>query len=236
MKNLNSLRVKFTAPYACFTRPEFKVERISYDVPTPSAMRGACEAIFWKPEMRYKIREIHVLKPIKYFSIWRNEVNSRQVFATAQGWAKKGEGSYFADDDRAQRHTLCLQDVAYVVDLDIEVLPHAAADVAKYRDQFQRRIERGQCHHQPYLGTREFSAFFEKPNPDHSADCADPSLNRELGLMLYDVEFQEQPKGPVSYRKRDQSGDRIVTAQAHPRFFRASLKQGVLTIPEQPLS
>ncbi|NJL02618.1 MAG: type I-C CRISPR-associated protein Cas5 [Spirulinaceae cyanobacterium SM2_1_0] len=231
MSKNSPLCVKFTADFACFTRPEFKVERITYDVPTPSAMRGACEAIFWKPEVRYRIRKIHILNEIQHFSIWRNEVNNRQVVSTAQSWAKKGAGSYFADDDRAQRHTLCLRDVAYIVEFDMDVLPHAAADIAKYRDQFRRRVRRGQCYYQPYIGTREFTAFFGEPDPE---DCP-IGRSDQLGLMLYDIEFQEVSKGPVMYRQRDAEGDRLVTAQARPRFFRAELKNGILTVPDRPL-
>src|SRR5215472_844295 len=95
---------------ACFTRPEMKVERVSYEVMTPSAARGMLEAIFWKPEFQWQIREIRVLKPIRYFSILRNEVNSRASYATAQRRIRSGQG-YYADEDRSQRHTLCLRDV-----------------------------------------------------------------------------------------------------------------------------
>src|SRR6266852_3706669 len=137
---------------ACFTRPEMKVERVSYEVITPSAARGVLEAIFWKPEFAWQVREIWVLKPIRHFSILRNEVNSKAVVSTARGWAEEGGGGYFAEDDRAQRHTLALRDVVYLIKADIVLKPHATDDVAKYRDQFRRRINRGQCHSVPYLG------------------------------------------------------------------------------------
>ena len=107
-----ALEVKVWGDYACFTRPEMKVERVSYPVMTPSAARGVLEAIFWKPEMRWEVEEIHVLKPIRYFSILRNEVNSRASYRAAQGWVTSG-GGFVATEDRSQRHTLALRDVEY---------------------------------------------------------------------------------------------------------------------------
>src|SRR5437773_2434743 len=149
--------------FACFTRPEMKVERVSYDVMTPSAARGVVEAIFWKPEFYWQIQQIWVLKPIRHFSILRNEINSKAVVSTARGWVNDG-GGYFADDDRAQRHTLALRGVAYLIKADILLKPHATDDVAKYRDQFRRRVNRGQRHSVPYLGCREFAAYFGPPD------------------------------------------------------------------------
>ena len=125
------LEVKVWGDFACFTRPEMKVERVSYPVMTPSAARGVLEAIFWKPEFSWRIREIQVLQPIRYFSILRNEVNNVASQRSAQGWRKDG-GGYFADEDRAQRHTLALRDVAYVIRADMALKSHANADPAKY--------------------------------------------------------------------------------------------------------
>ncbi|WP_017306223.1 type I-C CRISPR-associated protein Cas5c [Spirulina subsalsa] len=231
MSNSPPLALKVYGDFACFTRPEFKVERISYDVITPSAARGILEAIFWKPEMSYRIEKIHVLNPIQHFSIWRNEVNNCQSESSAKSWAKTGVGGYFADGDRAQRHTLGLRNVAYLIEAQINLKPHATANIAKYRDQFRRRVQRGQCHHQPYFGTREFSAFFEPPTGQEQAiDRTD-----ELGLMLYDLEFQPAPKGFIQYRQQDAQGRRIISGNARPRFFAARLEQGILTIPPQPL-
>src|SRR2546428_2250777 len=102
------LELKAWGEYACFTRPEMKAERVSYEVMTPSAARGMLEAIFWKPEFQWQIREIRVLRPIRHFSILRNEVNTRASYATAQRRKKSGQG-YYADEDRSQRHTLCLR-------------------------------------------------------------------------------------------------------------------------------
>ena len=221
----SSLVVKVWADYACFTRPEFGAERVSYPVMTPSAARGVLEAIFWKPEFTWKVREIHVLKPIQHFSIVRNEINNWQSASSA----KSSEYRYFADDDRAQRHTLGLRNVAYLIKADVEMKSHANADIAKYRDQFRRRVKRGQCHHQPYLGTREFNAFFCEPDEE-----SDRPINHsdELGLMLLDMEFIETADGAsLEYFTHSGSGARVVKGKAQPKFFRARLENGILRIP-----
>ena len=196
---------------ACFTRPEMKVERVSYEVMTPSAARGVLESIFWKPEFRWQIREIRVLKPIRYFSILRNEVNSRANYSSGQRHLK-GEGGYYADEDRSQRHTLCLRDVAYIIAADVAVRPGVEEDAAKYRDQFQRRVKRGQCYHMPYLGCREFSASFG-PELPVVEDVRLQAINADLGQMLFDLEYEQDGRG-------------------RPRFFHARLQGGVLQVPE----
>lgn len=222
------LSVKVWGSFACFTRPEFGVERVSYEVMTPSAARGILESIFWKPEFAWRIHEIHMLKPIRHYSILRNEINTVQSDRSAKGWATKG-GRYYADDDRAQRHTLCLRDVAYVIKADIALLPHTKAHVAKYRDQFRRRVARGQCFNQPYLGTREFSAFFSPATDDDVAI----DVNDHLGLMLFDLTFSRKPKGNVSHLVHDENGAHVVTSDVSPIFFQAELKQGVLHVPQE---
>lgn len=195
--------------YACFTRPETKVERVSYPVVTPSAARGILEAIFWKPEFAWRIREIWVLRPIRYVSMVRNEVNSKISFAAAQRWMANG-GGFFADEDRAQRHTLALYNVAYVIRADVEPRSGTAADIAKYRDQFRRRVRRGECFHRPYLGTREFAAFFGPlDGTETPIDYSAP-----LGRMLFDLEYEKDGSG-----------------RGTPRFFEASLDRGVLRVP-----
>lgn len=222
------LEVKVWGEFACFTRPEFGVERVSYEVMTPSAARGILEAIFWKPEFRWLVREIEVLNPIRHFSILRNEMNSIQSDRSARSWAANG-GGYFADDDRAQRHTLCLRDVAYIIRADIELKPHAGGHPAKYRDQFRRRVKRGQCFNQPYLGTREFSAFFGPPTGDERAiDVSD-----DLGLMLFDVDFVPYAKGVVSYAGHGADGRKVIRGNAQPKFFQARLENGVLRVPRE---
>lgn len=220
----NRLAVKVWGPFACYTRPEFGAERVSYEVPTPSAARGVLEAIFWKPEFTWKVHEIHVLKPIRHFSILRNETNSWQSDRSA----RDPDYHYYADQDRAQRHTLCLRDVAYIIKADIELKPHANAHPAKYRDQFRRRVNRGQCHHQPYLGTREFSAFFGEPE---ESDQPIP-LSDDLGLMLLDMEFEPATEITISYLTHNTNGATVTKGKAQPRFFRARLEQGVLRVPE----
>jgi CRISPR-associated protein Cas5d len=227
MNNFNSsLMVKvWSEQGALFTRPEFGAERVSYHVMTPSAARGVLEAIFWKPEFTWKVREIRVLKPIRHFSILRNEMNSWQ----SDSAAKRDNYRYFADNDRAQRHSLCLKDVAYIVTADIILRSHANADVAKYRDQFRRRVKRGQCHHQPYLGTREFSAFFA--DPDGSEQPIDHT--DELGLMLWDMDFTIDPEAKqIEFITHDENGGKVTKGTAQPKFFRARLDQGILSIPE----
>lgn len=228
MDNGPPLEVKVWGKLACFTRPEFGVERVSYEAMTPSAARGILEAIFWKPEFRWLVREIEVLKPIRHFSILRNEMNSVQSERSARSWERNG-GGYHADDDRAQRHTLCLRDVAYIIRAGIDLKPHADDPPAKYRDQFRRRVKRGQCFNQPYLGTREFSAFFGPPDGDEQAI----DLDDELGLMLFDIQFVPDAGGKVSYAGHGPDGREVVQGNAQPKFFSASLKGGKLEVPPE---
>lgn len=213
VRGLPPLEVKLWGEYACFTRPEMKVERVTYPVMTPSAARGALEAIFWKPQVVWRIEEIHVLKPIAYASIRRNEINDRQSERTARGWARNGGGYDAADRrSRAQRHTLALRDVAYVVRAQLVLQDGIADDIAKYRDQFRRRVARGQCFATPYLGCREFSASFGEPEP------GDAPIERteDLGLMLLDIDYEPDGSG-----------------RGTPRFFDASLDGGVLRVPDR---
>ncbi len=206
---LPSLTVKVWGPFACFTRPEMKVERVTYPVMTPSAARGVLESLLWKPEFDWRVEEIVVLKPIRYFSILRNEVNSVASARSARDWAARG-GGFYADEDRAQRHTLALRDVEYIIRAGMTLRPHATDDVAKYRDQFRRRVRAGQCFARPYLGCREFAADFAEP--DGSERPID--LTDDLGPMLFDLDYP---------------GDGAGSAQ--PRFFPATLEAGVLRIP-----
>jgi CRISPR-associated protein Cas5d len=203
------LQVQVWGDFACFTRPEMKVERVSYPVMTPSAARGVLEAIFWKPEFTWRLHEIAVLRPVRSFSILRNEMNSRQSDRTARGWIEKG-GGYAADDDRAQRHTLALRGVAYRITASIELRPHATDDVAKYRDQFQRRVRDGRCFATPYLGCREFSASFGPAGGEHAID-----VSEDLGSMLLDIDYEPGGGG-----------------RGTPRFFSARLERGILRVPD----
>lgn len=210
------LELKVWSDYACFTRPENKAERVSYDVMTPSAARGVLEAVFWKPEFEWRVREIVVLKPIKRFSILRNEVNTLASERAAKGWATNG-GGFYADEDRAQRHALVLKDVAYLIRADMALKPHCTDPLTKYTEVFQRRAEKGQAFHQPYLGNREFTAFFglpdgmEKPAnliKQLGGEYAEREGELSLGRMLFDLEFQEAAKGRLKYRRHGAEGAR----------------------------
>ncbi len=201
MRNGSPLCVKVWGEYACFTRPEMKVERVSYPVMTPSAARGVLEAIFWKPEFKWRVREIHVLKPIRHISLMRNEVDKRVPSRDAK--------PFFADESRAQRHTLALRDVAYLIYADIVLKNHADKNAAAYRDQFRRRVARGKCHYQPYLGCREFTAHFTEPSGDEQPI----PLSDDLGRILGEIRFDSNGK-------------------AEPVFFHAYLRQGVLQVPD----
>lgn len=209
------LSIKVRGDFACFTRPEMKVERVSYEVMTPSAARGLLSSIFWKPEFDWRIRQIHVLNPIRFYSILRNEVNKKASFSTARTWEREG-GGFFADDsdeqrNRAQRHTLALRDVAYIIVADIAMRPHVSEDAAKYRDQFRRRVERGQYFMAPCLGCREFPAQFALPDGTEEPQTG---LTMSLGRMLFDLDYADDSSG-----------------RGTPRFFEAELVRGVLNIP-----
>jgi len=202
------LEVRVWGDFACFTRPEAKVERVSYPVMTPSAARGVLEAIFWKPEFRWLVREIWVLKPIKFFSILRNEVTRKASVSDIRGWGPN-DGN-FAEEDRAQRHTLALRDVAYVIRADVSVKEPVREDPAKYRDQFRRRVSSGACAYSPYLGCREFAASFG-PRAEDERPIQESS---DLGRMLLDVDYPTAAGG-----------------MARPRFFEAQLRSGVIGVP-----
>jgi CRISPR-associated protein Cas5d len=187
---------------ACFTRPEMKVERVSYDVMTPSAARGVLEAIIWKPAIVWRVTRIDVLKPIRWESVRRNEVGAVMSPRT---------GGIFVEDERQQRAGLFLRDVAYTVHAHFEMTDKAGSEdnVAKFEDMFLRRAEKGQCFHRPYLGCREFAAEFEPLIDGNMPNPVDES--RDLGWMLYDMDFGKEPPTP--------------------RFFRASLENGILKAP-----
>lgn len=208
--NSPPLAVRVWADFACFTRPEMKAERVTYPVMTPTAARGVLEAIFWKPEFSWRVEAIWVLKPIHYYSILLNEINSRQTARTARGWQNKGGGGYDATSDRAQRHTLALRSVEYVIQAQIELRPDVTEDPAKYRDQFRRRVAQGRCFATPYLGCREFSASF---GPVTGDEVPFP-ITDDLGPMLLSIDYEPGASGA-----------------GRPRFFDARLENGVLHVP-----
>ncbi len=203
------VEVRVWGEFACFTRPEMKVERVTYPVMTPSAARGVLEAIFWKPEFRWRVTEIAVLRPVQYFSILRNEVNSRASERAAVGWRAKG-GGYDATADRTQRHTLALRDVDYLIRAQVVLQSGVSDDPAKYRDQFRRRVRQGQCFATPYLGCREFAAAFSEPSgTEQPVDWTE-----DLGHMLLDLDYATDGSG-----------------RGTPRFFPAHVEHGVLHVP-----
>eukprot|EP01037_Dinobryon_pediforme_P030508 gene30508-34619_t len=174
------IRLKVSGPRACFTRPEMKVERVSYDVMTPSAARGILEAIHWKPAIVWRIDAIHVLKPIRFQSIRRNEVGHKAPAGKIKTAMNRGslEGlQLLVDEDRQQRAATVLVDVAYVIEAHFELTTKAGPDdtEGKHLDIFNRRAQRGQCFHQPCLGTREFDARFELLAPDAPLPQAAPA-------------------------------------------------------------
>lgn len=207
--------LELSGDFACFTRPEMKVERVSYDVITPSAARACFEAILWKPAIRWHIHKIEVLKPIQWINLRRNEVAS--VISTRNvETAMKGGAAILAlniEDERQQRAGLFLRDVAYRVHADLEFFSQrdAKAQAAKYHEMFERRASRGQCVNQPYLGCREFFAHFRLVT-DLTEEPLPIAETRELGFMLHDLDFSK-PTNPS------------------PRFFRARLENGVVDVP-----
>jgi CRISPR-associated protein Cas5d len=200
--------------YACFTRPEFKSERVSYDVMTPSAARGILEAIHWKPAIVWVIDRIHVLKPIKFQTFRRNEVSSKVPSSRVRTAMERGslEGLTLDVGDqknRAQRATILLRDVAYVIEAHFEMTTKAGEDdsTAKHLEMFKRRATKGQCFHRPCLGCREFAADFELiegPLPAHG--LPPDQANRDLGWMLYDIEHEGDEKRALFFRGQLENG------------------------------
>lgn len=208
-----TLSLRARGPLACFTRPELKVERVSYPVMTPSATRGLLEAILWKPAIAWHVERIRVLKEIKFTAFRRNEVNSKASPPKAATIRSGGPAPlYFADEDRAQRNTVALSDVDYVVEAHFTMTDGAGPEdnMRKFIDTFKRRVEKGQHFHQPYFGCREFVAEI--------LPCENPPTpikeSRDLGLMLWDIRFSDDGNRPV--------------------FFSACLKGGVLEVPTDP--
>jgi CRISPR-associated protein Cas5d len=203
------VRLKVWGDYACFTRPEMKVERVSYDVMTPSAARGILEAIYWKPAIRWVIDRIHVLNPIRFDNVRRNEMASK----LAPGVIRKAMNDncspveVYIEEDRQQRAAMLLRDVAYVIDAHFEFKGSEDNNTAKHKEIFDRRARKGQCFHHAYLGCREFPAHFEPieevPPSVHKGD-------KDLGWILHDIDFD---KG------------------LEAKFFRAIMRKGIIEVP-----
>lgn len=201
--------------FACFTRPEMKVERVSYDVITPSAARSVFDAILWKPAIRWQITLIEVINPIRWINLRRNEIGSiisnRNVQAAMA--AGKGNLGLYIEEDRQQRAGLLLRDVRYRLHGRFHLTDKAGSSdsTAKFSDMFRRRAEKGQCINQPYLGCREFACDFTLINKMDDQPQALP-LDLDLGWMLYDMDYSN-------------------VASPNPMFFRAHMTQGAIVIP-----
>lgn len=181
----SAITVKVWGDFACFSRPEYGAERVSYPVMTATAAKGVLESIFWKPEFRWQIYAIDVLNPIKWFGIQRNELKTRQAHYTAVNWAKNGGlGHFDAAESRDQRNTLLLKDVAYIIYAN--VITDSGDLAAKYRDQFRRRLQKGQYFSSPYLGCREFMADVSEPEGGETAIDLDLDLGRVLSDVKHD--------------------------------------------------
>lgn len=204
------IRLLVSGERACFTRPEMKVERVSYDVITPSAARGILEAIHWKPAIRWVVDAIHVLKPIRFQTFRRNEVGSKVPAGKIRSAMKRGDLAdlqLIADEDRQQRAATILVDVAYIIEAHF-VLTSKADETeteGKHLDIFNRRATRGQCFHQPCLGTREFDARFELITPQTA--LPEPiDETRDLGFMLWDIDFASPGRPSLFYRAKMENG------------------------------
>ncbi|XWN34451.1 MAG: type I-C CRISPR-associated protein Cas5c [Devosia sp.] len=217
------VRLRVGGPFACFTRPEMKVERVSYDVMTPSAARGILEAIHWKPAIRWVIDAVHVLKPIRFQSLRRNEVGHKASARNAKVAMNRGDlsgPSLKVDQNRRQRAAMVLVDVDYVISAHLELTDRAGAEdtIGKHLAMFERRATRGQTFHQPCLGTREFDARFSflpanapLPEPAERTPGLGFGHPRDLGIMLWDIDHAAPGKPSM--------------------FFRAGLEDGVMTVP-----
>ena len=208
------VKVEVWGDYACFSRPEMKVERVSYDVMTPSAARGLLEAIYWHPGLRWHIERIYVLNPIAFTNIRRNEVKAKVSAASVRDAMNgSGEPLYLSTAENIQqRAAMVLRDVRYVIEARFELTDRMAPgdNEGKFRDIIRRRLEKGGCYHQPCFGAREFPANF-RPWTDGDIRTAYPDEDKDLGFMLYDMDYSD----PEDIK---------------PTFFRAVLRKGVLDV------
>ena len=211
-----SISLEVWGDYACFSRPEMKAERVSYDVITPSAARGLIEAIFWHPGLRWQIDRIQVCTPIRFTNIRRNEVKDVISASKVKTAMEKGKGTLYlaTPDSIQQRAAMILKDVRYIIDAHFELTDKAAPgdNAGKFQEMTRRRIEKGQFYHQPCFGVREFPAQFrmctERP------PCPDELKGeRDLGWMLLDMDYSDP-------------------ADIRPKFFRAVMRDGVIDVPD----
>lgn len=210
-----SIRLKAWGDYALYSRPEMKVERVSYDVMTPAAARGLIEALFWHPGLKWMIDRIHVCSPIRFTNLRRNEVKAKISAENARTVMNRGRGELYiaTSQDIQQRASLLLRDVCYVIEAHFDMTDRAVPgdNPGKFQDIIKRRIAKGQFYHQPYFGCREFPAHFA-PCEELPPCPEELKGERDLGWMLYDMDYSNP-------------------ADIRPRFFRATLRDGVLTVP-----
>lgn len=210
-----AIRVEVWGDYALFSRPEMKVERVSYDVITPSAARGLLESIYWHPGLSWKIDRIYVCNPIRFTNIRRNEVKDVVSGSSVKSVMKSGKGEIYiaTSESIQQRAAMVLKDVRYVIEAHFDMTDNAAAsdNPGKFQDIMKRRLERGQFYNMPYMGTREFPAHF-KPCGE-IPECPDELKGtRDLGWMLLDMDYTDR-------------------SDIQPRFFRATMTDGVIDVP-----
>ena len=227
--------LEISGDYALFSRPEMKVERVSYDVITPSAARGILEAIYWKPQIRWIIDHITVLNPIRFTNIRRNEISKKAPMPSAALVAEGGHDKLgiFVDENRQQRASLLLKDVRYLIHAHLHLhdtrLERGGPEVpgnqaaGKHLEMFKRRARKGQAFHQPAMGCREFPARFTLHESEETLPAPHESLagEKDLGFMLHDIEFDQNPKTKA-------------VKSTTPHFFRAQMIDGLIAIPQLP--
>ena len=209
------VKVRVWGDYALFSRPEMKVERCSYDVMTPSAARGILDAIFWHPGLKWKIDRIHVVRPIQFTSVRRNEVKSKiSASSVLQAYNGGDKPLYISTKaDIVQRASLLLRDVEYVIEAHFQMTDQAneTDNPGKFKDIIMRRLRRGECFHMPYFGCREFPAHFSLCEEDEIRTAYDGVEEKDLGFMLYDMDFSDPEN-------------------IQPMFFRAVMRRGVVDL------
>ena len=206
------IKLRVWGDYALFSRPEMKVERVSYDVMTPSAARGIIEAIYWKPEIRWIVDRIHVLRPIQLENIRRNELSNKVSISSKD--MEKGDRpvQQFIEDDRQQRASMVLKNVEYIIEAHFELTGTDDMDEGKHLAIFERRVKKGQCFHRPYFGCREFPVSFEWCAEILKSDLAG---EHDLGFMLHDIDFGNNMEA---------------------QFFRAVMVDGVIDCRQEVVS
>jgi CRISPR-associated protein Cas5d len=227
MAKTSPICLKVWAEYALFTRPEMKVERLSYDAITPSAARGILEAIYWKPAVRWVVERLHVLNKIQFTNLRRNEVASKASAANAKkamSGTASGPLGLIIEEERQQRAATILRDVAYVIESRFELLDDSEP-VAKHYNMFKRRAEQGQYFHHPYMGTREFPCDFEWIDADIPKSFY--ASERDLGYMLHDIAYSPA-MGKEFDLVESNSGKKL---RASPRFFHARMVNGIIDVP-----